>query len=132
MLLHILVWLAALSFIPVVYLIIQQHRSIKAAHKLHGRVVGYISGHKQGQSVLHIAYRDRNGTMQRIKSQWSSSFLEKSVGDTVIVLDFDDGSQPKPLLFSELFISHTVLLFLSIFAAAVLFGQDLVEWLYLL
>ena len=131
MFLHILIWLAAFSFIPCVYLIIQQHRSIKAAHKLHGIVIGYLPTSKQGQSVLHVTYRDENGTTQRIKSRWSSSFLEKAIGDTVIVLDFDDGSQPKLLLFSELFMSHAILLFISIFATVFLFGQNFVEWLYL-
>ena len=61
----------------------------------------------------------------------SASNPSKRKGDAVTVLRSKDGSKIKLLLFEELFLLHWIWLCVGIAAAGCLFGQDLLEWLYL-
>ncbi len=133
MICKIITWLFLLSSIPCVYLIIQTHFSTKSAYKAHGTVVDRTaSKSKKGKITysLLIAYRDRNGIMQRMTSNWSSKSPKKDIGDTFIVLDYDDGSKPQLFLFSSLFLPYLFWLFVNIYLTGFFVGNDLLEWFY--
>lgn len=133
MICKIIAWLFLLSSIYCVYLIIQTHFSTKSAHKLHGTVVDRIASISRKGKITYsllVAYRDRNGTMQQIKNSWSSNSPKKNIGDTVVVLDYGIGSEPKLLLFNNLFIVYLTWLVVSIYCASFFIGNDFLEWFY--
>ncbi len=127
----LIAWIVALSFIPCIYLMFQTHLSIKSAQKLHGTVVGHIE--KKGSLyALDVEYYDRYEMKRRIKSSSSSSSPERGIGDTVIVLEYADGSEPKLFLSVEEFVMlYWIWLCACIGVCGLLALPPMMEWLYL-
>ena len=127
-------WLLVISLVPCIFLMLQFHCSLRSAQKLSGTVVSYKEGRgSKGGTVysLNVAYRDQSGERHMTTGSVSSSDPSKRKGDAVTVLRSKDGSKIKLLLFEELFLLHWIWLCVGIAAADCLFGQSLLEWLYL-
>jgi len=133
MIMKIVVWIIVFVMF---LMIIHTHLSIIAAQKLHGTVVGYIERKaSKGRTVyaLRVEYIDLNGKKHQTVSSSFSSFPDKDIGDSVIVLK-PYGSmitQTKLLLFEDLFYYYWLFLYIFLFVGTCLVGQDVMEWLYL-
>jgi len=125
--------LLELSLVLCVYLMRQTHRFITAAQQLSGTVVSYKEkvGRKHNTYALNVEYRDQSGEKHSLTSGSYSSIPSKEIGDQVIVLKRKCDSQVKLLLFEETFMLYWIWLCVGVGTEGVLFGQNLIEWLYI-
>ena len=127
-----IVWLLAFTMFM---MLLYTHLSITAMQQLPGTVVDHIArigSKRRTVYALSVEYLDHNGAKCLIESKSSSSSAVKDIGESVIVLKpYGSITQPKLLLFYDLFYTYWFVLCFAVGIGVCLVGQDVMEWLYL-
>lgn len=133
MFLKVLYYLAALSLIACVALVLRKHAYLRSADRFPGSVANLVPrrGSKGGTVyALEVVYHDRGGAEQRFVTSMASRPAARQVGDKVVVLAHRDGSKPDLAIFQLLYLGYWIWFCAGIGAIGCLLGPGIVEALY--
>jgi len=126
-------YVAALSLVFCIFLVIRKHEALLRAQQCEGSVIGYAArrGTKGGTTyALKINYHDDQGRAHDFTTKTSSKPPARTIGEKVIVFHYPDGSPPSVLLFGELYLGYWIWFCVGICAAGCLVAPRILNFLY--